>query len=301
MSGQSGDEWVEDGQGNKHWGKFGAAGVLAFDAATGSVLLQHRASFSHHGDTWGIPGGARHRDETAVEGAFRESQEEAGIPDGALTAQYSFVLDLGAWSYTTVIADVVAAFEPEVTDSESQDVAWIPVDQVAKRDLHPAFAAAWPVLAPLLGRKPVLVVDVANVMGSTPDGWWKDRRGAATRMRDNIERFAETSPAVSASLYHDFDVPSSEGAPRPSEAFPKWLLVVEGQAKGVKSSGRVQVVDAPRDGDGAIVDHVARLAGERALVSVFTSDVLLKKRVLEAGAVAVNGSKNLVTMLKQAN
>ena len=28
----------------------------------------------------------------------------------------------------------------------------------------------------------VLLVDVANVMGSRPDGWWRDRRAAAARL-----------------------------------------------------------------------------------------------------------------------
>ena len=31
----------------------------------------------------------------------------------------------------------------------------------------------------------VLVVDAANVVGSRPDGWWKDRAGAARRLHDS--------------------------------------------------------------------------------------------------------------------
>jgi ADP-ribose pyrophosphatase YjhB (NUDIX family) len=37
---------------------FGAAGVLVWNRTTDSVLLQLRAEWSHHGGTWGIPGGA---------------------------------------------------------------------------------------------------------------------------------------------------------------------------------------------------------------------------------------------------
>ncbi|PNG19000.1 NTP pyrophosphohydrolase, partial [Streptomyces cahuitamycinicus] len=43
---------------------------------------------------------------------------------------------------------------------------------------------------------PVLVVvDAANVVGSVPDGWWRDRRGAAERLRDRLA--SEGVPAVS--------------------------------------------------------------------------------------------------------
>ena len=32
----------------------------------------------------------------------------------------------------------------------------------------------------------VLVVDAANVVGSRPDGWWKDRAGAARRLHERL-------------------------------------------------------------------------------------------------------------------
>ena len=54
-----GDGWVEIGDGRRFWGRFGAAGLLLRDP-DGRVLLQHRATWSHFGDTWGLPGGARH-------------------------------------------------------------------------------------------------------------------------------------------------------------------------------------------------------------------------------------------------
>ena len=37
-----------------------------------------------------------------------------------------------------------------------------------------------------------LVVDGANVVGSVPDGWWKDRAGAARR-RHQRRRGADTA------------------------------------------------------------------------------------------------------------
>lgn len=54
-----GDAWVVAPSGERYWGRFGAAGLLAIDPERG-VLLQHRVSWSHFGDTWGLPGGARH-------------------------------------------------------------------------------------------------------------------------------------------------------------------------------------------------------------------------------------------------
>ena len=32
----------------------------------------------------------------------------------------------------------------------------------------------------------VLVVDVANLLGSRPDGWWRDRAGATRRLLDRL-------------------------------------------------------------------------------------------------------------------
>ena len=37
------------------------------------------------------------------------------------------------------------------------------------------------------------LVDASNVIGSRPDGWWRDREGAARRLIADLERFAETA------------------------------------------------------------------------------------------------------------
>ena len=60
-----GDAWVEAPDGQRYWGRFGAAGLLALDADRG-VLLQHRVGWSHFGGTWALPGGARHQGEDAA-------------------------------------------------------------------------------------------------------------------------------------------------------------------------------------------------------------------------------------------
>ena len=146
-----GDEWVFGPDGTRFWGRFGAAGLLAWHPALG-VLLQLRASWSHFGGTWGLPGGARKLDESAVDAALREAFEEATAPPGLMRVIDESVLDLGFWSYTTVIAEALEEFEPLIADAESVALRWVPVDEVDVLPLHPGLASAWPELRTRLTR-----------------------------------------------------------------------------------------------------------------------------------------------------
>jgi 8-oxo-dGTP diphosphatase len=139
-----GDAWVEGDRG-RFWGRFGSAGLLVHDAAKG-VLLQHRALWSDKGGTWGLPGGALHQGEEAVHGALREAEEEAAVPPANVRVLFTSVFDVGYWTYTTVAAEVVEAFDPVISDPESLELQWVPVDLVDDKDLHPGFGAAWPAL-----------------------------------------------------------------------------------------------------------------------------------------------------------
>ncbi|MFD3333106.1 NTP pyrophosphohydrolase [Streptomyces sp. NPDC058700] len=111
--------------------------------------------------------------------------------------------------------------------------------------------------------RPLLVVDGANVVGSVPDGWWRDRRGAAERLRDRLA--AAGGPA---------DGPY----PGPYEI----VLVVEGLARGIASVPDVRVEEAPGSGDDLIVELVRNADGRPSLV--ITADRELRLRVQEAGA-----------------
>lgn len=144
MSG-SGDNWVYAPDGRKFWGRFGAAGLLVHHRELG-VLLQHRAEWSHFGDSWGLPGGARHEHETAFEAALREAEEEAGVPAHLLRVRFTSVLDLGFWSYTTVVVQATRRFEPVINDSESIALRWVAIAEVDALPLHPGFAESWPAL-----------------------------------------------------------------------------------------------------------------------------------------------------------
>ncbi|KFG73140.1 PIN domain-containing protein [Streptomyces mutabilis] len=107
----------------------------------------------------------------------------------------------------------------------------------------------------------LVIVDAANVVGSVPDGWWRDRRGAAQRLRDRLAADG---------------VPGRDG---PVEV----VLVVEGAARDVESVPGVRVESAPGSGDDHMVHLVAGAAGVRAVL-VVTADRELRRRVTELGA-----------------
>jgi len=106
----------------------------------------------------------------------------------------------------------------------------------------------------------VLVVDAANVVGSRPDGWWRDRPGAATRLHAQL---------AAAALPYDEVVLVLEGKARAGQP--------EGQKRGIRT------VHANGDGDGAIVEAVTERTGA-AEILVVTADRGLQRRVEAAGA-----------------
>jgi 8-oxo-dGTP pyrophosphatase MutT (NUDIX family) len=148
------DGWTTCALGHRHWGLAGAAGLLLHrDGAAGvEVLLQHRAGWSHHGGTWGTPGGALHAGEPAEAGALREVREELGLLPGDVELGALSVDDHGGWSYTTVLARPVRAVEPGDLrlDGESEGVAWVPLTGLDRVPLHPGLAASLDRLLPLL-------------------------------------------------------------------------------------------------------------------------------------------------------
>ena len=144
-----GDGWVICTANHRHWGRYGAAGLLLRHIDPGgtvNVLLQHRAVWSHHGDTWGLPGGARDSHESAEEAALREAYEESGLDRTLVEIKGTWVDDHGGWSYTTVIAAAPTALEVRAVTHESIALEWVPEYDVGRLPLHPGFAATWPEL-----------------------------------------------------------------------------------------------------------------------------------------------------------
>ncbi|UFN45735.1 hypothetical protein [Nocardioides okcheonensis] len=109
----------------------------------------------------------------------------------------------------------------------------------------------------------VLVVDGANVVGSVPDGWWKDRAGAARRLHERL--------LVGDTSYDEI------------------VLVLEGQAKGGVRAGRdahVRTVHAARDGDAEIREQARRALADGSRVTVVTADRMLAANVSPAQVVS---------------
>ncbi|MFE9922829.1 NTP pyrophosphohydrolase [Streptomyces sp. NPDC005774] len=109
---------------------------------------------------------------------------------------------------------------------------------------------------------PLVIVDAANVVGSVPDGWWRDRRGATERLRDRL---------------------ASDGLPDRSGPV-EIILVVEGAARGVESVPGVRVESAPGSGDDHMVALVAGVGVGDRPVLVVTADRELRRRVTALGA-----------------
>ena len=120
----------------------------------------------------------------------------------------------------------------------------------------------------------VLLVDAANVVGARPDGWWRDRAGATTRLLDRLELLAGRT------------VGGPDGAPVECTAV---VAVVEGRARDVPAPGRVRLVRAPGSGDDALAAEAAALAGRGEPVLVVTADRGLRARLPADVAVAGPG------------
>lgn len=124
-----------------------------------------------------------------------------------------------------------------------------------------------------------LVVDGNNVIGSRPDGWWRDRPGATRRLVTSLQDLARrTGDRISVVL---------DGRPPP------------GLREGVH--GGVLVAYATRGGrdaaDDRIVEEVARDLDPESLIIV-TSDRGLAARVRELGA-TVEGAGSLLAELDE--
>lgn len=106
------------------------------------------------------------------------------------------------------------------------------------------------------------IVDAMNVVGSRPDGWWKDRRGALTALIGRLERWAAAGEhAVTVVLERPMSPPLQ--------------------------SSVITIAHAPRAAANSADDEIVRLVGADdapQTITVVTSDGLLASRVHDAGA-----------------
>lgn len=144
-----GGGWVTCRHGDRHWGRYGAAGLLLHtaDGIDGHrVLLQLRAGWSHQGGTWGLPGGARDSHETPEQAAVREAGEETGIDAALIRVDSTVVDDACGWSYVTVLATAADPIAAAAVSGESDEVRWVAEVDVPRLPLHPRLAQMWPLL-----------------------------------------------------------------------------------------------------------------------------------------------------------
>ncbi len=142
-----GNGWATCGLGHRHWGRYGAAGLLLTRRRDGRVeaLLQHRAAWTSDGDTWGIPGGARDSHETPGQAALREAGEEAGVVAEDVEVVGLWHDDHEGWEYVTVVATAVRDIEVRA-NAESAELRWVVLSDVEMLPLHSGFARTWPLV-----------------------------------------------------------------------------------------------------------------------------------------------------------
>jgi predicted RNA-binding protein with PIN domain len=106
------------------------------------------------------------------------------------------------------------------------------------------------------------LVDASNVIGSRPDGWWRDREGATRRLLDALREFARGEDDV--------------------------VVVLDaGPAEWAGRDGAFEVAIAPRRGRDAADDEIARRVAadpDPSSLRVVTSDAELAARVRASGA-----------------
>lgn len=121
----------------------------------------------------------------------------------------------------------------------------------------------------------MLLIDAANVVGSRPTGWWRDRSGAARAFLEQV------SAAVNSSRLAEPVVVVLEGRAR------------EGVQAGVVDG--VTVLHAAGSGDDMLIDVIADASDQVTLV---TADRELRQRAEALGAEVV-GPQWLMQRLEQ--
>ena len=122
-----------------------------------------------------------------------------------------------------------------------------------------------------------IVVDAANVVGSRPDGWWRDRAAAATRLVQALAALPGTMVPAPA---------GGDPAERGDLQVGRVFAVVEGQARQIPQVSGVSLVRAAADGDGEVVSACRSVLAGGGVPLAVTADRGLRARLPEGTVVA---------------
>ncbi|GLU49825.1 NUDIX hydrolase [Nocardiopsis ansamitocini] len=264
-----GDGWVVLADGSRRWGRYGAAGLLLHAVGTtdpGHVLMQYRSGWTHQGNTWGLPGGARNSGETSITAALREFGEEVAGDLGPVDLEGVHRQDLGVWVFDTVLASTRERRPFFPGNHESTIMRWVPVAEVADLPLLPALGVTWPDLYHALSQPFVLVVDATNA--SPP-------RDAIGTLHDEVAELVRVGVP-------DDVLPPDLGLAPLHRRFPTALFVVDASAPALEPAPGTQVVRTAGPA-GTTVLEVARSHADAACTVVVTDDSALRLHCVAAG------------------
>ena len=130
-------------------------------------------------------------------------------------------------------------------------------------------------------------MDVANVMGARPDGWWRDRAGAALRLGREVAALARRSSVPATAWVLVLEGRAREAAPLLAEELRAEELRAEELRAEEAAGAPVRVVSAPGSGDDAIVQVVVQAIARDESCLVVTADRELRQRCEELSASVV--------------
>ncbi|HEY7225331.1 MAG TPA: hypothetical protein VH561_17290 [Micromonosporaceae bacterium] len=126
--------------------------------------------------------------------------------------------------------------------------------------------------------RPLVIVDGANVVGSVPDGWWRDRLGAARRLRDALASVPSTGLSDVAGPVDVVLVVEGAASPLAEESAPQDVRVVAAPSRGSGDDAIVALVAT------ALAESTSADPGVARRCVVVTADRGLRDRVTALGA-----------------
>lgn len=116
-----------------------AEGAGCYVEVDGKILLLQRASHKQEAGKWGVPAGKLETNERPEDAAKRELFEETGIIiNSDLSSLGTLYYETPGMDYIYHLFKIKVDKMPNVILSEeSQDYAWVPFEEIEKRDLRP--------------------------------------------------------------------------------------------------------------------------------------------------------------------